>query len=58
MVLSEKVEFLSTFILPVLNEEIFQNYKYCQFLPVLSTLYALYCSLLWIQIMVRQKFIG
>ena len=27
MVLSEKVEFLSTFILPVLNEEIFQKYK-------------------------------
>ena len=27
MVLSEKVEFLSTFILPVLNEGIFQKYK-------------------------------
>ena len=27
MVLSEKVEFLSTFILPVLNEGIFQNYE-------------------------------
>ena len=58
MVLSEKVEFLSTFILPVLNEEIFQKYKLSIFACFVNSVCVVLQFALDVQIMIRQKFIG